>query len=253
MERDQFQPRGAITRRTAFRLLAASSAVALLAACRGSSAVPASTSVASPTQGASQAAAPASGATTAPASTAARTGGTLNVALSDLGNENLDVILASTNNNIIYLMHERLMLYNEKGELIPWLAESWKMSEDGRQWTFNLRKGVKWTNGDDFTSADVKFSIERFVSDAAKSAWSPMHRQTVDQVETPDDYTVRVQAKAPPYVFYEDAVAGTAMINKKYFEKLGVDAFSKQPMGTGPWKLTSFTASAKAELEANPD
>ena len=87
------------------------------------------------------------------------------------------------------------MLYNEKGELIPWLAESWKMSEDGRQWTFNLRKGVKWHNGDPFTSADVKFSFERFISDAAKSSWSPMHRQTVDQIETPDDYTVRVLAK----------------------------------------------------------
>jgi ABC-type transport system substrate-binding protein len=46
------------------------------------------------------------------------------VALSDLGNENLDVILASTNNNVIYLMHERLMLYNEQGQLIPWLADS---------------------------------------------------------------------------------------------------------------------------------
>ena len=218
--------------------------MALLFAC-GPAGAPPSTAPTSPTLGASQA--------STSATAAAKTGGTLTVALSDLGNENLDVILASTNNNVIYLMHERLMLYNEKGELIPWLAESWKMSEDGRQWTFNLRKGVKWTNGDALTSADVKFSIERFVSDASKSAWSPMHRQTVEQIETPDDYTVRVPAKAPPYVFYEDAVAGTYIINKKYFEKVGLDEFSKQPVGTGPWKLTKFSPGQRAELEANKD
>jgi peptide/nickel transport system substrate-binding protein len=248
MERDESSPSAGISRRRALRLMASGGAMAMVVAC-GPAVAPPSTAPASPTLGTSTASAPAS----TPASAAAKTGGTLAVAVSDLGTENLDVILASTNNNILTIVHERLMLYNEKGELIPWLAESWKMSEDGRQWTFNLRKGVKWHNGDPFTSADVKFSFERFISDAAKSSWSPMHRQTVDQIETPDDYTVRVLAKAPPYVFYEDAVAGTYIINKKYFEKVGLDAFSKQPTGTGPWKLTRFTPGARAELEANVD
>src|SRR5262245_55749605 len=191
MERDPFLPSGDISRRTALRLLAASGVVALLAACRGAGPAPASNAPASPPQASTPASAPAS-------SAAKTTGGTLNVAVSDLGNENLDVILATTNNNVVVLTYERLMLYNEQGQLIPWLAESWQMSEDGRQWTFKLRKGVKFTNGDDFTSADVKFSFERFVSDAAKSAWAPMHRQTIDQIETPDDLTVKVLAKAPP-------------------------------------------------------
>ena len=219
MQRDQFLAGPDLSRRTALRLLTASGAVAELSACRGAGPAPAATAATSPTQPPAQTTPAAQ--TTAPASTAAKTGGTLNVALSDLGNENLDVILASTNNNVIYLMHERLMLYNEQGELIPWLAESWQMSQDGRQWTFNLRKGVKWTNGDDFTSADVKFSFERFVADDAKSAWSPMHRQTVDQIQTPDDLTVKVLAKSPPYVFYEDAVAGTAIQNKSISTRSG--------------------------------
>ena len=83
------------------------------------------------------------------------------------------------------------------------------MSPDGKLWTFNLRKGVKWSNGDEFTSDDVKFNIERYVSDASPSAWSPLHRQTVDHVETPDKYTVLVYAKDPPYMFYPDAIQGT--------------------------------------------
>jgi peptide/nickel transport system substrate-binding protein len=248
MERDQSLSSGGISRRTALRLVAASGAVALLAACQGAGTPPAATTAAGATQAPPKAGAPAS----TPVAAATKAGvGTLTVALSDLGNQNLDVILASTNNNVLNLIYERLMLYNEKGELIPALAESWSMSPDGRQWTFNLRKGVKWSNGDDFTSADVALTFQRFVSDESKSAWSPMHRQTVERVETPDANTVKVFAKAPPYLFYEDAVAGTYEISKNHFEKVGPEVFTQQPMGTGPYKLTSFTPSSKAELEVN--
>lgn len=252
MERDQSFMGGGISRRAALRLVAASGAVALLAACQGVGAPAAPTAPAAATPAPAKPAAPAAAPTTAPA-TKAGGGGTLTVALSDLGNQNLDVILASTNNNVLNVIYERLMHYNEKGELIPYLAESWKMSEDGRQWTFNLRKDVKWSNGDPFTSADVAFTFQRFVTDESKSAWSPMHRQTIERVETPDPYTVRVVAKAPPYVFYEDAVAGTYEISKSHFEKVGLESFTQQPMGTGPYKLTSFSPSAKAELEINPN
>ena len=168
---------------------------------------------------------------------AANPGGTLNVALFDLATENLDTILAAPNLNVVPLIYEPLLQYDQQGNLVPWLAESWDMSPDGLTWTFNVRKGVEFTNGDDLTAEDVKFSIERYNSDAATSAWSPMHRQTVDSVEAVDAYTVRVHAKNPPYVFYPDAIAGTWIHPKKYFDQVGLDTFSKQPVGTGPWTL----------------
>ena len=160
------------------------------------------------------------------------------MALADLATENLDTILAAPNLNVVPLIYEPLLQYDDKGNLIPWLAESWDMSPDGLLWTFNIRKGVKFTSGDELTAADVKFSIERYASDASTSAWSPMHRQTVAQVEAPDTYTVKVQSKNPPYLFYPDAIAGTWIHPKKYFDQVGLDTFSKQPVGTGPWKLT---------------
>jgi peptide/nickel transport system substrate-binding protein len=125
------------------------------------------------------------------------------------------------------------------------------MSPDGLTWTFHVRKGVKFTNGQDLTSEDVKFSIERYTSDASTSAWSPMHRQTVSTVEAPEPYTVIVHSKNPPYLFYPDAIAGTWIHPKKYFDQAGLDTFSKQPVGTGPWKLTKFTPSVSAELTVN--
>src|SRR5207237_6245777 len=86
-----------------------------------------------------------------------------------------------------------------------------------------------------------------------KSSWSPLHRQTVEHIETPDKYTLQVYAKDPPYVFYPDAVQGTAIVSKKYFEQVGPEAFAKQPIGTGPWVMTSFTPAVSAQLAANKE
>src|SRR5437764_7079610 len=88
----------------------------------------------------------------------------------------MDVIIPQTN-NVIPLVYEPLLRYDPQGNLLPWLAESFSMSPDGKLWTFNLRKGVKWSNGDEFTSDDVKYTFERYISDASKSPWSPLHRQ----------------------------------------------------------------------------
>src|SRR5207248_11118984 len=129
-----------IGRRTAFRLMATGGAVARLAACGGSTAAPASSVPASSPQAGASPASPKPSAAAAPASgaagTSAKTGGTLNVALPDLGSENLDIILASTNNNILPMVYEPLLRYNEQGDLIPWLAESWEVSKDGLLYTF---------------------------------------------------------------------------------------------------------------------
>jgi peptide/nickel transport system substrate-binding protein len=226
---------GALSRRMALRLVASTGAAALLAACSAPAAP--------------QAGPPSSGApTAAPASAAATNSGTLTVAFADLGTESMEVI-GTVTNNFIGLIYEPLLRYDRQGGLMSWLATSWSMSEDGKLWTFNLRQDVKWHNGDPFTSADVKFSFERYISPDAKGSWSPTHRQTIDRIETPDTYTVKIHAKDPPYVFYPQTLTGTYMHSKNYFEKVGADAFSKEPMGTGPWRLTRFTPGVSAELE----
>jgi peptide/nickel transport system substrate-binding protein len=272
-KREQSLLNRGISRRTAMRLIVSGGSMAILAACSGSTPPPSTsappTSLApaattapatvAPTSAPAAVAKPAAAAaTSAPAAVAApaqpasgATSGTLNVALADLETENLDTILAQPNLNVLPLIYETLLEYDDKGNLTPWLAESWSMSPDGLTWTFNIRKGVQWTNGDELTADDARFSIERYTSDASQSAWSPMHRQTVASVETPDKYTVVVHSKSPPYLFYPDAIAGTWIHHKSYFDQVGLDAFSKQPIGTGPWQMTRFTPSVSAELAAN--
>ena len=231
----------------------------------GRAQAPAATTAAT-TAGAGAPASTTAGTGTTPASTGAATtgasqasGGTLNVAIADLGTENMDVIIPQVN-NVIPLIYEPLLRYDPQGNLVPWLAESFSMSPDGKLWTFNLRKDVKWSNGDDLTSDDVKFSFERFISDDSKSPWSPLHRQTVDHIETPDKYTVQVYAKDPPYVFYPDAVQGTAIIPQKYFNQVGLDTFQKQPVGhrtldvdgVQPWSERRAPAQPKTIGAPNP-
>ncbi len=211
---------------------------------------------AQPTVPGAQAAPPATVATAAPTtgapSTSGSASGTLRVVEVSLGTQSMDAIVTTEAPPQAYLIYEPLLRYDDKGNLIPWLARSWSMSPDGKVWTFNLRPGVKWQNGDDFTSADVKFSLERYISPDSQSAWAPMQRNTVDRIETPDNYTVVVDAKAVN-VFYGDFIVGALMTPKNYFEQVGADTFSKQPIGTGPWKMTSFSPGASVELEAYKD
>jgi len=160
-------------------------------------------------------------------------------------------VIGSVTNQFISLVYEPLLRYDRQGELMPWLATAVTMSEDGRLWTINLRQDVKFSNGDPLTSSDVRFSFERYISPEAKGAWSPTHRQTIDRIETPDSFTVKIYAKDPPYVFYPQTLTGTYIHSKNYFEKVGIDGFQKQPMGSGPWLLTNYAPAATAELDAN--
>src|SRR3989304_7158535 len=82
--------------------------------------------------------------------------------------------------------------------IIPDLAEKWEVSQDGKTYTFTLRKGVKFHNGNPFTAADVKFTLDR-VQDPPKGVRSP--RQTafhpITTTDTPDDSTVVIKLERP--------------------------------------------------------
>jgi peptide/nickel transport system substrate-binding protein len=248
-----------LCRRTALRLLGTGGALALAAACgaptppqaAGAIATNATPLTAQPAPAPTRAASTSVAQATPVATTAAEPSGSLRVAYADLQTQLFDPTSAQFG-VALYMVYEPLLRYDQQGNLIPWLADSYSMSPDGKLWTFNLRKDAKWTNGDPFTSDDVKFSLERYISPDAKNAWSPAQRQTVDRIEAPDKNTVNVYAKGVD-VFYPDALTGLYIHSKSYFEKVGADAFANSPMGTGPLKLTKLTPGSTAELEANTD
>lgn len=125
-----------------------------------------------------------------------------------------------------------LISIDSKGVATPELATSWQSNADCTVWTFNLRKGVKFHDGGDFTSADVKFTWE-FASSTKNPGinWVITGYNFVDSIETPDAYTVifNMKAPTPDWLFY----ASQKIMSKSAVEKEGIEKAGA--IGTGPF------------------
>lgn len=148
------------------------------------------------------------------------------------------------------LIYDTLVQSDRKGNYTPGLATSWTSSADGKTWTFKLRQGVKFHNGDAFTSADVKYTLERYAFDKTVRSVNDWPSALVS-VETPDDYTAVINLKAPTSWFM-NGLMDTLMVSSKYVKAQGDKAFDK-PVGTGPWKFVSWQAGQKTEFSRNDE
>jgi peptide/nickel transport system substrate-binding protein len=161
----------------------------------------------------------------------------------------------STSSNDIrvsFNLFDNLTSRHPDGKLYPGLATEWKLS-DQTTWTFKLRQGVKFHNGDPFTSADAKSSIERTYDPAAKTMVATA-LATIDRVDAPDAMTLVIHTKKPdPLLPARLAFYGGQIVPKKYLESVGPDTFNAKPVGTGPVRFASWVKDDKLVLEANPD
>lgn len=131
------------------------------------------------------------------------------------------------------------------GNFVPGLATSWQNPDD-RTWVFTLRKGVKFHDGSEFTSADVKASLERVI--AQKGPLAPLW-SNVESIETPDSSTVQIRTKIPVGTL----VASSSLLFTGPASKINTEGFFRKPIGTGPFKFVSWTPDAELSLEANGD
>jgi peptide/nickel transport system substrate-binding protein len=145
-------------------------------------------------------------------------------------------------------IYEYLMEVNpDTGELDPVLATDWS-TEDGKRWVFHLRQGVKFQDGSDFDSADVKYTIER-TQDPSIGHLTKQDFSIVESVETPDAYTVVINLKeARPTFQYLFTDYNMAMLSSSYdYARLG----ETKPMGTGPFMLQQMIPKESAVLVKN--
>ena len=151
---------------------------------------------------------------------------------------------------ILYAVHDGLVKPMPGNAMAPSLAESWKASPDGLTYTFALRRGVKFHNGEPLTATDVKFSFERY-----RGVSSKVFKERVAGVDVVDAQTVRFRLKQPwPdfLTFYGTPATGAAwIVPKKYVESVGDEGFKKAPVGAGPYRFVSFNPGVELVLEAN--
>ena len=133
----------------------------------------------------------------------------------------------------------------------PNLAESWEFDTENMTVTFNLKKGVKFHNGDEFTAEDVLFSFERALLSSTKAALMAGY----ESAEATDDYTVVMKLNALSSAFQYN-ISQIPMMNKSFVEEKGEEFTLETVCGTGPYMLTehleaqSFTISAFEDYHA---
>ena len=203
-----------------------------------------------PAPSATNAAAPALS-TTAATAGAPQRGGTLVVAF-NADPETLDphITTALLASRVLALIHDNLINRDYDGSFKPALAEKWDISSDGKVYTFTLKKGVKFHSGKDFSSADVKYTFERWLN-TEKSPTS-FAIKPIDKIEAPDPQTVRFTLKEPYNIFLDQlAGAWAVMLNQATVDKAGSDYGITVADGTGPYKFVTWTRNQKIVLARN--
>ncbi len=145
--------------------------------------------------------------------------------------------------------------YRASGKFVGSLAESWNQP-DPKTFVFNLRRGVKWHDGTEFTSKDVLWSLARWGDQTSLARLRAMNRK-FEQVEAPNPHQVRITLKQPDLEFIQDlAISETKILPAHVAEKAGSPAgdalrtlYERNVVGTGPFKLRAFDRQRHLEAE----
>ena len=151
-------------------------------------------------------------------------------------------------------IYDGLLDYDKDLKAVPSLAESWDISDDGKTVTFNLRKGVKWHDGEPFTSADVQFTI----MDVLKKVHprGPNSFKEVTEIETPDAHTAIFRLANPaPYMMRSLSAYESPIVPKHLLEGQDVKSadLANKPVGTGAFKFVEWKKGQYIRLDKNED
>jgi len=146
-----------------------------------------------------------------------------------------------------YNVLEGLTKINMDGSITPLLAERWATDPDGKSYTFTLRKGVKFHDGEAFDSSDVKFSFERAKATDSTNKAKKAVFDNISRIDTPDAHTVIVVLNQADGNFLFRMGENTAVI----LDPKSAATTSTKPVGTGPYKLDTWARGSSITLVKN--
>ncbi|WP_336773343.1 SgrR family transcriptional regulator [Paenibacillus sp. MMO-58] len=146
-------------------------------------------------------------------------------------------LLYSFDSHLIRQIFDRLLRFDEQlGKIVPMLAHSWSSNPDATEWTFYLRKGVRFHNGQELTSRDAQFTFQRLQGETANS-WL---LREVKSIETIGSRVLRIKLNRENRIFDRFMCSAATGIIPFEFAGMEEEKFWNQPIGTGPFQLTKW-------------
>jgi peptide/nickel transport system substrate-binding protein len=155
--------------------------------------------------------------------------------------------------NLAFMMYDCLVYEAvEGGSFEGQAAESWETSDDGLVWTFHLREGLTYHNGEPLNADAVKWNIDRVTTREdfmVHPQWA-----FVESSEVVDDLTINISSPDPHAYFLNDlSFHGGQLLPPQYLEEIGEEEFSRSPVGSGPYELIEFTDNERYVFQAWDD
>lgn len=151
------------------------------------------------------------------------------------------------------MVYEPLVMLGDDGLIHPCLAERWDISGDGLVYTFSLRQGVRFSDGEAFDAHAAVKNFEHIFANRSRHAWLEL-ANTVDSFEAVDEHTLRITLKAPYYPALQDLSLPRPFrfLSPAAFPETGITRDGiKKPVGTGPWKLAETRLGEYDRFEPN--
>ena len=204
---------------------------------------------------------PASASASAASGTSSNDSTTLTLAINaDILTTDPQALNNGTTTSVMYNVFSNLVKYDDAGEIVMDLAESYELLEDQVTWEFKIREDAVFHDGTPVTAEDVAWSLTRVMTDESSSDY--MNFSPLAEAVAVDDYTVHVVSKDPyPIMLQLLCKGGAAVLPKAYFEENGEEAWLANPIGSGPYQLTEYVKDDHVTLvpfadyygEQNPD
>lgn len=135
------------------------------------------------------------------------------------------------------------------------IATSWETNSDSTQWTFKIRKGATFHNGDPVTAHDVKFTQDHHARPESTVSNASYLREKMT-TSVPDEHTMVVDLSSPNFQFPADVLSGLGsgpsaqLLSKKVMEAIGDEEYNKKPMASGPWEFREVNVGSNMKFDA---
>ena len=152
-----------------------------------------------------------------------------------------------------YVMESLCEVNEDTYEIEPGLAEKCESSKDGKTFTFVLRQGLKWHDGQPLTMEDVKFSYDVIFDNKFPTAHKRPYLEAIEKYEVLDPRTIRFTAKTKYFRNYDSIAALLTIVPKHLYSDPSKKGLGKELVGSGPYKLAEYEKGKRIVLEKNKE